>query len=1021
MFVVDNDAIAAAAAADNDCDEHRYDHAGDSDRREHEREQYSEGPHEEDATANSDAEGGDEHQEEQTEHGDEDECGDEVEEDDYDEDEEGSIDDDDSELEFVVNGTRGTGVGGGCESGEEDYVDEDDEPMSFHPPHVRPSLFSGGPLTCAFGLFADQPVPEGLLPCPEELSHLTYKITQVGYKAVKNAFKSGGFRGLVKGKEYNMLWGKMGSSQMKNIKSYQRVNHFPGTWQLGRKDNLSRNIGRQVRRCAKLAANHPMCFHMPEDRAALVAEFDRMPSPVFIVKPCASSRGRGIRLITSKAQIPSTKKNLVQRYIANPLLVDGYKLDIRVYVVVTSFDPLRIYIYEDGLVRFATQKYSKKNFKKKFAHITNYSINKGRAQFVETSSESQGSKWSLQAFRKWLRDVHGADDTAVWDSMRDTCIRTVLACEDRIYTIGRESNQSCYEVWGFDLMLDDQLKPWVIEVNTSPSLSVAGAGMDKRIKQQMLIDLLNVVGVKPVNRDALRRKASAEAATQPPCKPTSNPFIHTAKSSLGEGAQSGFEMGRRNARRRVVIAAAATLTRKSAEGLLDNLSPAELEMLRCVEDEFHRADVDTIGLKLAYPTAQNVRLYQPLFETFRYANTILLSWLISSRRAKHGLDALQHGFVSRSGARAAKQASLAPNYQSAGRRMVERQRVTNSVTAARRPTSSGSSSTAARLLAATERRKANVAKAKTESHAVVARSKQASLRTKPRSARAATASSGTLIVPPSRNEELTTPEQSCGWREPRAQRPLSVAVKSSSKRSSPSSTPSTPSPTPLPITPARRAPRSQLQTAQQLANFPVARMAVHDQEREQQRRATSDEWQVTAGVDRLTAEWMERGSTVGGCGGRRENYPLERPLFASTSMGNAAVRRTLENMISGAGTGQTVLATATAAERPTATETTSAPWRVSESGAGRRRSGNGPGNGGAAAAVLSRGFRMASAGAKNPLSAKKGYENVAFVRSAPVAQQRTNRVNGTGARLFDVTSSSKHFQFAGSQEYSRML
>ena len=64
---------------------------------------------------------------------------------------------------------------------------------------------------------------------------------------MRDAFLSGGFVGLAKGMEFNALWGKLKLGQYKGLKSYQRINHFPGTWQLGRKDNLSRNCARQVR------------------------------------------------------------------------------------------------------------------------------------------------------------------------------------------------------------------------------------------------------------------------------------------------------------------------------------------------------------------------------------------------------------------------------------------------------------------------------------------------------------------------------------------------------------------------------------------------------------------------------------------------------------------------------------------------------------------------------------------------------------------------------------------------------
>ena len=49
---------------------------------------------------------------------------------------------------------------------------------------------------------------------------------------------------------------------------------------------------------------------------------------------------------------------IVSEYIHNPLLLDGYKFDLRIYVALTSINPLRIYTYDEGLVRLATVKYN---------------------------------------------------------------------------------------------------------------------------------------------------------------------------------------------------------------------------------------------------------------------------------------------------------------------------------------------------------------------------------------------------------------------------------------------------------------------------------------------------------------------------------------------------------------------------------------------------------------------------------------------------------------------------------------
>jgi len=75
----------------------------------------------------------------------------------------------------------------------------------------------------------------------------------------------------------------------------------------------------------------------------------------------------------------------VSQYISNPHLIDGLKYDLRIYILVTSFENLKIFMFKEGLVRFATQKYSNnpKNLEKRFIHLTNYSVNKKADDYVK--------------------------------------------------------------------------------------------------------------------------------------------------------------------------------------------------------------------------------------------------------------------------------------------------------------------------------------------------------------------------------------------------------------------------------------------------------------------------------------------------------------------------------------------------------------------------------------------------------------------------------------------------------------
>ena len=121
----------------------------------------------------------------------------------------------------------------------------------------------------------------------------------------------------------------------------------------------------------------------------------------FIVKPEASCQGRGIYLTRNVEKIKLTDKCVVQRYLHKPFLLDELKFDLRIYVLVTGVDPLRLYVYEEGLVRLATEPYvapRSDNLDDICMHLTNYAINKDNPNFVfneSTSSMDKGHKRNL--------------------------------------------------------------------------------------------------------------------------------------------------------------------------------------------------------------------------------------------------------------------------------------------------------------------------------------------------------------------------------------------------------------------------------------------------------------------------------------------------------------------------------------------------------------------------------------------------------------------------------------------------
>jgi tubulin polyglutamylase TTLL5 len=98
----------------------------------------------------------------------------------------------------------------------------------------------------------------------------------------------------------------------------------------------------------------PDTYVLPEEFADFYSHFKREPGR-WIIKPSSSSRGRGIYLVDSLNEVPIDEACVISRYIPNPYLINGLKFDMRIYVLVTCFDPLKIYVYEEGLARFASE------------------------------------------------------------------------------------------------------------------------------------------------------------------------------------------------------------------------------------------------------------------------------------------------------------------------------------------------------------------------------------------------------------------------------------------------------------------------------------------------------------------------------------------------------------------------------------------------------------------------------------------------------------------------------------------
>jgi tubulin polyglutamylase TTLL4 len=332
------------------------------------------------------------------------------------------------------------------------------------------------------------------------------------YNCILNSFKYAGLE-QTRSHKFNVIISKVPSpGSLHWLTPYQRFNHFPGAWNLGRKDNLWRNVWRMKRAYGSDYEICPMTYLFPEDYSRFQSDKEAADATaLWILKPAASSCGRGIRVISKKTKLKKKSGYIVSKYISNPHTLNGFKYDLRIYVLVTSFNPLRIYMYQDGLARFATEAYSShaKTIKKRYMHLTNYSVNRKAPTFQANRNAQQdndGSKWSLKAWAAKLTEL-GVDVLPLMRRIQEVVIKAIIAAEPAILSKLAGSTQHrdvCFELYGFDILIDERMRPWLLEVNVGPSLS-SSAPIDKRIKTTLMCDIYTLVGIAPYDRKKLKK------------------------------------------------------------------------------------------------------------------------------------------------------------------------------------------------------------------------------------------------------------------------------------------------------------------------------------------------------------------------------------------------------------------------------------------------------------------------------------------------------------------------------------
>ena len=299
------------------------------------------------------------------------------------------------------------------------------------------------------------------------------------------------------------------------------INHLRGIAALTVKSHLCHTLRAGAQRASASGADSlfsfaPQTFVLPGEWDEWMRARAWDPDAVWIQKPADLSRGRGVALVSHPDEVRGGNL-VVQRYIANPHLLDGYKYSLRFYVLVVSIDPLVAYVFDDGFTKLASRPYSTDpgDRSDRFRHLTNPDVLRDDPEAEGVSSRNT----THRQYRNRLRQA-GIDDTALFARIRRALAATLAAALPGMRAIELSAggnSRGQFELLGLDIAIDADLQPWLLECNLAPSLSVeASAATDASrdeaaLKSQVVADTLRLVGANDGGEPPMLPAKAADA------------------------------------------------------------------------------------------------------------------------------------------------------------------------------------------------------------------------------------------------------------------------------------------------------------------------------------------------------------------------------------------------------------------------------------------------------------------------------------------------------------------------------
>ena len=294
------------------------------------------------------------------------------------------------------------------------------------------------------------------------------------------------------------------------MQPWQIVNRFPMVNVICRKAPFVRLIQRTAQTFPSQFKFLPKSFIVPIQQEQFEEEVAEKKGK-YIIKPDRGSLGEGIKIVEAGEPAPKVERLCVAQEYIPSLHIDDYKFDFRIYVLLASVDPLRIYVYRNGVARFCSKKSSDHSV---FSELTNKSLNKKNPDVVMT----QIVKLVADVMNRLKNEGHDTD--RLWQRIDRAIVSTIITAS-KFLKDGMEEQcpklgiQRCFQILGFDVLLSEELDPYILEVNYRPSLET-NASYERKMKLSMLSDAMKIMQPAPEYQEYIRKNFSPELAEKWP-------------------------------------------------------------------------------------------------------------------------------------------------------------------------------------------------------------------------------------------------------------------------------------------------------------------------------------------------------------------------------------------------------------------------------------------------------------------------------------------------------------------------